>query len=183
MDLIPGIVTSFWATPTVIGRYEALCAELCGVGHYNMRGHLVVVTQAEFDTWLSEQSTFSEIMTGKTSDGLADQGQQLAQNRGCIACHSVDGSKSLGPGWLGLYGKTETLADGSTLSVDASYIEESIVNPSAKIVRDYPPVMVAYEFSEEQLAAITAYIQSLTSEESSAPQADTPMNKNITPQD
>ncbi len=113
----------------------------------------------------------------------AQQGKQLAEANGCLACHSVDGSKSLGPGWLGLYGKTETLADGSTLSVDASYIEESIVNPSAKIVRDYPPVMVAYEFSEEQLAAITAYIQSLTSEESSAPQADTPMNKNITPQD
>ncbi|HEB26205.1 MAG TPA: c-type cytochrome [Porticoccus sp.] len=183
MDLIPGIVTSFWATPTLLGRYQALCAELCGVGHYNMRGHLVVVSQPEFDIWLSQQPTFSEMLTSNTNDGLAEQGQQLAQNRGCIACHSVDGSKSLGPGWLGLYGTTETLSDGATLSVDAPYIKESIVNPSAKIVRGYPPVMVAYEFSEEQLSAITAYIQSLTSDEISAPQADTPMNKNITPQD
>lgn len=161
MDLIPGIVTSFWATPTVVGRYEILCAELCGVGHYNMRGHLIVDSEADFQAWLSSQKTFADTLTGGNEGGLIDQGRQLAQNRGCVACHSVDGSKSLGPGWQNLYGKTETLTDGSTVVVDDDYIAESILNPGAKIVQGYPPVMAPYEFSSEQLAAVIAYTKSL----------------------
>ena len=52
MDLVPGIVTYFWMTPTVAGSFDILCAELCGVGHHTMRGTVVVERQAEFDRWL-----------------------------------------------------------------------------------------------------------------------------------
>jgi len=181
MDLVPGIVSSFWATPTLKGRYEILCAELCGVGHYNMRGHLVVVSRDDFQAWLSEQSTFATKLTGDTSDGLVDQGRQLTQNRGCKACHSVDGSQSLGPGWKGLYGKTEVLSDGSNIKVNDAYLKESIINPSAKIVRGYPEVMVAYDFSDEQISAITAYIQSLRIENGTAQQSELPLNNGSSP--
>src|SRR3546814_194405 len=62
MDLVPGIVTYFWMTPTKEGTYDILCAELCGVGHHNMRGTVVVESREAFDTWLSEQMTFGQLL-------------------------------------------------------------------------------------------------------------------------
>ena len=62
MDLVPGIVTYFWMTPTVGGTYEILCAELCGVGHYQMRGTVVVDQQPAYDAWLAEQMTYGQIL-------------------------------------------------------------------------------------------------------------------------
>ena len=59
MNLVPGSVTYFWFTPTKTGTYEILCAQLCGVGHYAMRGTVIVDDQAAFDTWLNMQRTFA----------------------------------------------------------------------------------------------------------------------------
>ncbi|MBR9909731.1 MAG: c-type cytochrome [Gammaproteobacteria bacterium] len=164
MDMVPGLVSYFWATPTRLGTFEILCAELCGVGHYNMRGNVIVDTEADFNDWLQQQPTFAQTLARKSSGGLVEQGRQLAQGNGCLACHSVDGSRGLAPTWLDLYGKTETIKDGSQVIVDAAYLKESIVAPAASIVQGYPPVMVAYNFSPEQLDALVAYIQSLRSD-------------------
>ena len=62
MDLVPGIITYFWMTPTVAGSFDILCAELCGVSHYQMRGTVVVEPQADYDRWLSEQMTFGQTL-------------------------------------------------------------------------------------------------------------------------
>lgn len=62
MDLVPGIVTYFWMTPTVAGDFDILCAELCGVGHHEMRGKVVVEDRAAFDAWQAEQITFGEVL-------------------------------------------------------------------------------------------------------------------------
>ena len=62
MDLVPGIVTYFWMTPTVAGTYEILCAELCGVGHHQMRGTVVVEDGPAYDAWLAEQMTFAQVL-------------------------------------------------------------------------------------------------------------------------
>lgn len=162
MDMVPGLVSHLWLTPTKTGTYEILCAEYCGTGHYNMRG-LVVVDEAEdFQQWLATQATFTQSLSRSSEMGLVEQGQQIARGKGCFACHSTDGSKSLGPGWQGLYGKQETLADGSSVTVDDAYIKESILNPNAKMVQGYPAVMVAYPLNEEQLQALIAYTKSLT---------------------
>jgi cytochrome c oxidase subunit 2 len=61
MDMIPGMVTYFWLTPTRTGTFDVLCAELCGVGHPMMRGTVVVDTEADYQTWLAEQSTFEQL--------------------------------------------------------------------------------------------------------------------------
>ncbi|UXN72006.1 cytochrome c oxidase subunit II [Devosia neptuniae] len=61
MDMIPGSVTYFWVTPTKTGTYEILCAELCGVGHSYMRGTVTVVTDEEYQEWLTSQSTFASL--------------------------------------------------------------------------------------------------------------------------
>jgi cytochrome c oxidase subunit II len=62
MDLVPGIVTYFWMTPTRTGKFDVLCAELCGVGHHEMRGTIIVEEQAAFDAWLADQMTFGQML-------------------------------------------------------------------------------------------------------------------------
>ena len=174
MDLIPGLVTYMWFTPTRTGQFEVLCSELCGVGHYNMRGKVIVDTPEDYQAWLQQQPTFASSLRDSASGGLVEQGRKLAEGQGCLACHSVDGSKSIGPGWKNLFGTTEILADGSTVTVDAAYLRESIVDPNIKMVKDYPPVMVAVPLSDEQLDALLAYIQSLTTEQPIEPQDEEP---------
>jgi cytochrome c oxidase subunit 2 len=76
MDLVPGIVTYFWMTPTRTGTFEILCAELCGIGHHMMRGTVVVDDDAAFKTWLAGQSTYAQLIaqaeTSKARLALAD---------------------------------------------------------------------------------------------------------------
>ena len=183
MDMVPGLVSYFWFTPTKAGTYELLCAEYCGVGHANMRGRVVVESDADFRDWLSRQPTFAEARVKDTGGSLAEQGRQLAEGLGCLACHSTDGSPSLGPGWLGLYGKTQTLVDGSTVVVDDAYLKESILAPDAKLVRGYPAVMVPYDLSEAELNLLVAYIRSLQDPGEKAEQDGTPPPQSlITPQ-
>jgi cytochrome c oxidase subunit 2 len=72
MDMIPGTVTYYWFTPTRAGTFEVLCAELCGVGHGFMRGIVVIDTQEDYDAWLGEQATFTEL-TAPTKIGSLEQ--------------------------------------------------------------------------------------------------------------
>ena len=87
MDLVPGMNTFLWLTPTKTGRYELLCEELCGIGHYAMRGAIVVDEADDFDTWLAQQPTFSEqnaVLAGNATIGAA-------QYTVCAACHGPQG--------------------------------------------------------------------------------------------
>ncbi|WPN56748.1 cytochrome c oxidase subunit II [Pseudomonas sp. P9_31] len=164
MDMVPGMVSYFWFTPTKTGKYEVLCAEYCGVGHYNMRGHMIVEEQDAFDQWLNSQPTFAQTLTTATKpsrDSVLEKGRQLVEKLGCNACHSQDGSASLGPGWKGLYGRTEQLADGTSVLVDEAYLKESILDPKARLVQGYPPVMVTYTLNDDELGALVALIKSL----------------------
>jgi cytochrome c oxidase subunit II len=168
MNIVPGMVSSFWFTPTVAGRYEILCAQLCGVGHYNMRGYVVVEPEAAFQAWLREQPTFARSMEEQKrpppSAGAgatkAEQGRALAQSKGCTACHSIDGKAGVGPTWKGLFGKTVTLADGSSVLADESYLLRAIREPMAQVVKDYPPIMPKLDLSADEAAALAAYIES-----------------------
>jgi cytochrome c oxidase subunit 2 len=162
MDVVPGLVSYFWLTPTVAGTFEVMCAELCGVGHYNMRSHIVVDTPADYRRWLSSQKTFAETQGGAAPGGdPAERGAELAQQRGCLACHSIDGTAGVGPSWKGMYGRTENLADGSTIEADAAYLGESILDPSAKMVQGFPPLMAAYPFNDDDIDALIAYFITL----------------------
>ncbi len=65
MDMVPGMVTYFWFTPTRTGEFEVLCAELCGVGHGFMRGYVQIVDETEYQAWLQGQTTFAEQFAGR----------------------------------------------------------------------------------------------------------------------
>ena len=180
MNMVPGMVTSFWFTPTQAGKFDILCAQLCGVGHYNMRGHVVVEDQAAFDAWLSKQQTFAMMQAqarqpaapvAAGAGGIAEQGRALAQSKGCVACHSVDGTQGVGPSWKGLYGSTQAFADGSSATVDDAFLKTEIADPQARVVKGYGPVMPKLPVTDAEVAALSAYIHSLGSGAGAAPQA------------
>ncbi len=161
MNIVPGQVSSFWFTPTQPGRYEAMCAQLCGVGHSNMRGYVVVEEEGAFQAWLKAQPTFAMLLAPAAAGGsVQDRGKLLAQTKGCVACHTVDGSTGVGPTWKGLFGKTENMKDGSTALVDETFLKDFIRNPQARGVKGFPPVMPRIDLTDDELAALVAYIQS-----------------------
>lgn len=161
MDMVPGTVSYIWLTPTVIGEFEILCAEFCGLGHFNMRGHVEVMQQSDFDEWLLSQPTFATSMDKNKSEQLslaAKSGQDVAQSSGCFGCHNFT-DNSIGPTWKGLFGKTQMLADGQTVLVDEAYLKESILNPAAKLVKGFAPIMPAMPLTDLQIDGLIAYIK------------------------
>jgi cytochrome c oxidase subunit 2 len=95
------------------------------------------------------------------SDEQAMRGQQVSTDYGCIACHTVDGSPGVGPSWLGMWGRTETLSDGSTVVVDQDYFVESLLNPGRHIVDGYPNVMMRSFVTDQEIIDLMAFARSL----------------------
>lgn len=87
MDLVPGMVTYVWLTPTVAGKYDVLCMELCGIAHYTMRGYVVVDQQQDFDSWLAQQPTWGDMQATAPGDALAGKASYAT----CAACHGQQG--------------------------------------------------------------------------------------------
>lgn len=158
-DLVPGRVTELHITPTLAGDYKVRCAELCGTSHYKMEQPVIVVDGAEFTTWITEQQALAAAAVTPEA-----RGELLVAGNGCAACHSINGAANVGPTWLGLAGSQAELEDGTTVIADDAYLAESIVNPKAKIVKGYAPVMpetYGSLFTEAQIADIVAYIKTL----------------------
>ncbi|MGR5145268.1 cytochrome c oxidase subunit II [Photobacterium alginatilyticum] len=165
MDLVPGTVTYFWFTPTQRGTFDILCAELCGIGHFNMRGRVIVEDDANFGVWLASQPTFADSQQPQASSdttNLVELGKTLSEVNGCIACHSLDGKPGVGPTWLGLYGKTELMSDDAEVVVDDAYLRTAILNAGAEIVKGYPAIMPVYQFNDQEVEAIIAYIKAVS---------------------
>lgn len=136
-DLVPGQETVLRITPDREGLYKVRCAEICGLDHAKMLAEVEVVSQEAFDQWIAEQTPLLPL--DEMSD--VDRGEQWAVEFGCVSCHSADGTVGVGPSWLGIYGKQETLVGGSTVTVDDEYIIRSILNPSADLVDGFTDSM------------------------------------------
>ena len=175
MDAVPGMITYFWFTPTRIqdGAYEILCAELCGQGHYTMRGWVKVETRDDFHSWLATQPTWAQVQAGvtpKVYSPEARRGHELWQSEGCVACHSLDGSGVIGPSWQNIWGSTRTLADGTTVTVDEAYVIESVREPTAKVAEGFSPAMLAYDeatVTDAEIAALIALMKEEVTEPAS----------------
>jgi cytochrome c oxidase subunit 2 len=153
MDAIPGRYTQLWFTATKLGTYHLFCAEYCGTKHSGMIGSVTVMPLDEYQTWLSG---------GPTEGTLAQVGEKLFTQLACVTCHAA-GDQQRGPVLNGLFGSQVKLANGETVTANNDYIRESILNPQAKIVAGFPPIMPTFQgqVSEEQLLALTEYIKSL----------------------
>jgi cytochrome c oxidase subunit 2 len=103
---------------------------------------------------------------GNPTSTLAERGRTLYKEQGCAGCHTVDGTRLVGPTWKGLYGSEVELADGSTVEADEEYLKESILQPSAKTVAGFQPglmetVIKPNSLSEDEVDALVAYIKEL----------------------
>ena len=164
MDMVPGQITYFWFTPTRLGTFDVMCAEFCGIGHFNMRSQVVVDRPEDYRQWLAGHPTYQASLSADpvpAADPVA-RGEQLARNFGCLGCHSLDGSPAVGPTWKDLYGRMETLDDGSRVLVDDAYLRTAILEPNLEIVAGYQPIMPAVPFADADLAALILFIRSLS---------------------
>jgi cytochrome c oxidase subunit II len=158
-DALPGgeaFVRDLRITPTQVGEYTVSCAQLCGLRHANMEAPVKVVSQLDYEAWLSSQAA--------TQNDPVLQGKKIAQQFGCAACHSVDGTRIVGPTWKGLAGSQVTLTDGRTVTADDAYLLESIKDPAAMIVQGYTNIMpstIAAQMSQKQIEDLIAYIKSV----------------------
>jgi cytochrome c oxidase subunit II len=153
-DVLPGRYTTLWFKATVPGRYHLFCAEYCGTMHSGMGGDIVVMEPQEYAQW----------MASGASAPLQDTGKELFASLGCATCHRSDMQQGRGPSMTGIYNKPVLLEDGRTVTADENYVRESILNPTAKIVSGFKPVMPAFQgiVSDEQLNALVAYVKSLS---------------------
>ncbi len=153
-DVVPGIYTSEWFEATKPGTYHLFCAEYCGMNHSGMIGSVIVMEPREFDNWLSGNA-------GNQTPAVA--GQQLYQSLGCVSCHGANGEGGRGPTLAGLFGRQTLLSTGQTVRADEAYIRESIINPQAKLVAGFGPIMPTFQgqVSEDQLVQLLAFIKSL----------------------
>lgn len=90
------------------------------------------------------------------------QAQLLAESRGCVACHSLDGRPGVGPSWAGIWGARRRFADGSSAVVDTAYLREAMLEPAARVVEGYDKVMLPAGFTEAEVALMTDFIRSLS---------------------
>jgi cytochrome c oxidase subunit II len=153
-DVVPGKYTTEWFEATKPGRYHLFCAEYCGMNHSLMGGYVVVMEPKDFDNWLAGNVN---------QQSAASSGQQLYQTLGCASCHGNNGEGGRGPALLGVFNSNVQLANGQTVRGDETYIRESILNPQAKLVSGYGPIMPTFQgvVNEEQLVQLLAYVKSL----------------------
>ena len=156
-DVIPGRYSEYWFTPTMVGEHVSTCAEYCGKGHSDMHAKLFVDTQQKFDEWMA---TGGDEWKNHTPE---EWGKIQWDQKGCATCHTLDGSKSKGPSWKGIWGKMEKLKDGKTVLVDENYVRESMMQPQAKVVDGFEPIMPTFQglLRENEIRGLLAYIKSL----------------------
>jgi cytochrome c oxidase subunit 2 len=153
MDVVPGHYNTMWFRPTKAGRYRLYCSQYCGTNHALMGGWVTAMEPSDYAAWLSGSAG---------NENPLITGEKLFTEKACVTCHFSDG-KGRAPSLNGVYGGKVQLADGSTVTADDSYIRESILNPTAKLVAGYQPLMPTFQgqLTEEQILALTTYIKSL----------------------
>jgi cytochrome c oxidase subunit 2 len=153
MDVLPGRYTTAWFKATRPGRYHLFCAEYCGTEHSLMGGWVEVMEPSRYEAWLAG---------ARASQTVVQSGEELFVARACNTCHRPD-TDVRGPRLTGLFGRQVTLRDGRRVVADEAYLRESILNPTAKIVAGFEPVMPAFQgqLSEEEVLELLRYVKSL----------------------
>jgi cytochrome c oxidase subunit 2 len=163
-DIVPGREKVMWFIPEREGDYDLYCAEYCGLRHSYMKSMVKVLSKEKFTAWYGDTATLADAGTGSA---VINQGLTIMKFQGCMACHSTDGSKIVGPSYLNLFGKQQVVTrDGAdvTMTADEEYIKRSILDPNAEIVKGYPKgLMQSYKgkISDADLVKIIDYLKSL----------------------
>jgi len=155
VDAVKGLYNYVTFKPIKTGDYRLFCTEYCGKDHSAMLGTLSIVSENEYTRWVNDKS--------EKQTSPIERGKLLYVEKACKSCHTLDGTRGLGPSWLKLYGKTGKFVDGASYTADENYLRESILKPNVHLVEGYSPAMPSFEgqLSESDLAGLLAYIKSI----------------------
>jgi cytochrome c oxidase subunit 2 len=155
-DVVPGRDNKMWFIGQELGDYDIFCAEYCGDRHSYMLSSVHVLPEEDYLTWLNDTTASSD-----------HPGLTVLKKNACLSCHSLDGSRLVGPSFQGLWGKQEVVVTGGQdreIVVDDQYIKTSIYEPNADIVKGYNQgLMISYKelISEEEIGQIIEYLKTL----------------------
>lgn len=164
-DMVPGRTNRMWFIGQKPGNYELFCAEYCGLSHSYMFTEVKVLEQEKYDAWMAQLTDTAALATAMANPGIA--GKRLIESSGCIACHSSDGTKLVGPSFKGIYGHSQAVVtNGQTreITVDDAYITKSIYEPDADVVEGFHKgQMVTYknQLKEEDIKMIIEYLKTI----------------------
>ena len=168
-DCVPGMETHLWFLPDQLGSYDLFCTEYCGVGHSSMITKVEVMPQKDFEEWYSgkqEEAAEKKLPSGKKAGLASDEGARLIQVKGCVACHTTDGTPKIGPTFKGVFGKKETVIhEGKEreITVDEAFIKQTLLHPEIDRVKGFPPLMPSQQgqLTDAEIHEIIEYIKSL----------------------
>ena len=147
---VPGAVNGARVHFESPGEYRIVCHEYCGVGHQNMGGKFVIAA-------LPPPGEAAAAAGG----GATDPGKQLFQAKGCVACHTTDGTPGIGPTLKGVLGRQQELADGSTVVVDQAFIERYLRSPNNPALKGFQPVMPVLPLTDAEVQQLVDYVKNL----------------------
>ena len=155
---IPGQKTTAWFQADTPDTFDLRSNIYSGEGYPGMQAALVVHTATGYETWMA---AVTDIFAGRT---MVEVGQMLYDTQGCKACHSLDGSKLVGPSLKDVYGNTFATKEGVDIVVDDAYVKESLMTPNASVIAGYEPVMTPYEgkLNDKEVLAITEWLKSIS---------------------
>jgi cytochrome c oxidase subunit 2 len=162
-DVVPGREKMSWFIPEREGSFELFCSEYCGMNHSYMYTYVKVLPQDKFNAWYVDTTKVAEAAV----DSPTATGKRIMKNIGCFACHTVDGTKLVGPSFKGIYGHTATVITGGNereITVDDAYIKKSIYEPNADVVKGFNKgLMQPYvgQLSEGDISQIIEYLKTL----------------------
>jgi cytochrome c oxidase subunit 2 len=163
-DIVPGREKFMWFIPQTEGEYDLYCAEYCGLRHSYMNAMVKVLSKEKFNTWYGDTTSIANTAEGSIPGA---QGLAIMKIQGCLACHSSDGSKIVGPTYLNLFGSQQVvIRNGAevTVTADEAYIKQMILDPGSQVVKGYPTgLMQSYKgkISDEDISKIIEYLKSL----------------------
>lgn len=178
-DVVPGRIMTTWFEAKTPGTYPIWCTEYCGLDHSRMLGEVVVLSPEDYAAWKAVGRTEGGVANAGDCGGgpgscaandLVARGREVAVRRACVACHTVDGQRHVGPTWKDLYDSDVPLEGGGHVVADAAYLTRSMMEPNADIVRGYTAVMPTYQgtLSAAEVGALVAFIRSLSKAEGEA---------------
>jgi cytochrome c oxidase subunit II len=170
-DVVPGKTNYVWFAPQMLGAYDVECTVICGVDHAHMLAKVQVVPETAFKEWYfgpddappPSQTVRAAPLTA-SPDPEEPRGLALLRAKGCLACHSINGSTGVGPTFKGRFGTRDVVKRGSTertIRLDAAYYRRAILEPQLEIVKGYPPVMPASDWAPGDFETVLAYLASL----------------------
>jgi cytochrome c oxidase subunit 2 len=152
-DVLPGRYSTLWFQADRTGEFHLFCTQYCGAEHSRMVGRVIVMEPHDYQAWLGGETRARRSV---------DSGEVLFVSRACNTCHRPD-TAARAPILAGLIGKRVALQGGRSVVADEGYVRESILDPQAKIVAGYQPIMPTFrgQLSEEELHRLIDYVKTL----------------------